>query len=90
MAERLNGILLVDKPKEFTSHDVVAKLRRLTGERRIGHSCTLTRRRTDCFIVFIGRRRARSNLPKPTIIGLFRVLRPGITTDTQDITDCSE
>ena len=41
MAGGLSGILLVDKPQDWTSHDVVAKLRRLTGVRRIGHAGTL-------------------------------------------------
>ena len=37
----MNGILLVDKPADWTSHDVVAKLRGVLGERRMGHSGTL-------------------------------------------------
>ena len=37
----MNGILLVDKPAGWTSHDVVAKLRGVLGERRMGHSGTL-------------------------------------------------
>ena len=41
MAGGLSGILLVDKPEGWTSHDVVSRLRRLTGQRRIGHSGTL-------------------------------------------------
>ena len=36
----MNGILLVDKPADWTSHDVVAKLRGVLGERRMGHSGT--------------------------------------------------
>ena len=36
-----NGILIIDKPAGWTSHDVVAKLRGLLRERRIGHAGTL-------------------------------------------------
>ena len=39
----LNGILLMNKPQGFTSHDVVAKLRGILHTRRIGHGGTLDR-----------------------------------------------
>jgi tRNA pseudouridine55 synthase len=37
----MNGVLLIDKPRGLTSHDVVASLRSATGERRVGHTGTL-------------------------------------------------
>ncbi|MFZ1015058.1 MAG: tRNA pseudouridine(55) synthase, partial [Terracidiphilus sp.] len=37
----MNGLLVVDKPGGMTSHDVVARLRRITGESSIGHLGTL-------------------------------------------------
>src|SRR5690349_13690859 len=37
----LDGFLVIDKPLGWTSHDVVARVRKLTGERRIGHAGTL-------------------------------------------------
>lgn len=37
----LNGVLLIDKPKEFTSFDVIAVVRRLTGQKKLGHTGTL-------------------------------------------------
>jgi tRNA pseudouridine55 synthase len=37
----LSGILVIDKPAGWTAHDVVARVRRLTGERRVGHAGTL-------------------------------------------------
>lgn len=49
------GILLIDKPGGWTSHDVVAKLRRLTGQRRIGHTGTLDPMATGLLIVCLGR-----------------------------------
>ena len=50
----MNGILLVDKPEDFTSHDVVAKLRGILRERRIGHSGTLDPMATGLLVVFVG------------------------------------
>ena len=37
----MDGLLIIDKPPGPTSHDVVARLRRVLGERRIGHTGTL-------------------------------------------------
>ena len=51
----MNGILLVDKPTDWTSSDVVAKLRGLLHEKRIGHSGTLDPMATGLLVVFVGR-----------------------------------
>ena len=51
----MNGIILVDKPQDWTSHDVVAKLRGILHERRIGHSGTLDPLATGLLAVFVGR-----------------------------------
>lgn len=48
-------ILLVDKPKGITSHDVVDRLRKITGERKIGHAGTLDPNATGLLIMGIGR-----------------------------------
>ena len=50
----MNGILLVDKPADWTSHDVVAKLRGVLGERRMGHSGTLDPMATGVLVVGFG------------------------------------
>lgn len=47
--------LLIDKPKGMTSHDVVDRLRTITGERRVGHAGTLDPNATGLLIVGIGR-----------------------------------
>lgn len=86
MAGRLNGILLIDKPKGFTSHDAVAKLRRLTGEKRIGHSGTLDPMATGLLVVFIGRATRAVEFAEADEKDYSAAFRPGITTDTQDIT----
>lgn len=50
----LSGILLVDKPAGMTSHDVVDRVRRLSGERRVGHAGTLDPSATGLLVVLIG------------------------------------
>ena len=51
---RLHGLLIIDKPAGWTSHDVVGKLRRLTGERQIGHAGTLDPMATGVLPVAVG------------------------------------
>ena len=50
-----NGILIIDKPQDWTSMDVCARLRRCLGERRIGHAGTLDPMATGVLPVFVGR-----------------------------------
>jgi tRNA pseudouridine55 synthase len=49
-----DGIVVVDKPAGLTSHDVVAKLRRIAGTRRVGHAGTLDPMATGVLIIGIG------------------------------------
>jgi len=51
---RLHGILVIDKPAGWTSHDVVAKVRRLLGERHIGHAGTLDPAATGVLPLAVG------------------------------------
>ncbi len=53
-ATDLFGILAIDKPAGITSHDVVSRMRRLTGEGRIGHAGTLDPAATGLLIVCLG------------------------------------
>ncbi|MDR3317589.1 MAG: tRNA pseudouridine(55) synthase TruB [Puniceicoccales bacterium] len=50
----MNGILLIDKPMGWTSHDVVAKLRHKLGVRKIGHAGTLDPMATGLLILLVG------------------------------------
>ena len=50
-----HGFLIVDKPAGWTSHDVVGRLRRLLGERRVGHAGTLDPAATGVLVVAVGR-----------------------------------
>lgn len=51
----MDGVIIVDKPREWTSHDVVGKMRRLAGTRKIGHLGTLDPGATGVLPVVIGR-----------------------------------
>jgi tRNA pseudouridine55 synthase len=53
-ATDLSGVLLVDKPAGLTSHDVVGRIRRSTGERRVGHTGTLDPLATGLLVVLVG------------------------------------
>ena len=82
----MTGILIINKPQNWTSHDVVAKMRRLLGEKRIGHGGTLDPMATGVLPLFVGRATRAvefaENVEKEYIAGL----RLGLVTDTQDTT----
>lgn len=82
----MNGIILVDKPMGYTSHDVVAKLRGILHERRIGHSGTLDPMATGLLVVFVGRATRAVEFAEIHEKEYIASLRFGIVTDTQDIT----
>ena len=82
----MTGILLVDKPADWTSHDVVAKLRGLLKERRIGHAGTLDPMATGLLTVFVGRATRAVEFAESHDKEYLAGLRLGVTTDTQDIT----
>ena len=50
----LNGVLLIDKPKKFTSFDVIAVVRRLTGQKKLGHTGTLDPNATGVLPILLG------------------------------------
>ena len=82
----LNGIILVDKPGDWTSHDVVGKLRGILHERRIGHSGTLDPMATGLLVVFVGRATRAVEFAEADSKEYIAGLRLGVSTDTQDIT----
>lgn len=82
----MNGIILVDKPQNWTSHDVVAKLRGVLHERRIGHSGTLDPLATGLLVVFVGRATRAVEFAEADSKEYIAGLRLGVSTDTQDIT----
>lgn len=80
----MNGILLVDKPDGWTSHDVVAKLRGILRERKIGHSGTLDPMATGLLVVFVGRATKAVEFAESNKKRYIATLRLGLTTNTQD------
>ena len=79
-----NGIVLVDKPADWTSHDVVAKLRGILHERRVGHSGTLDPMATGLLTVFVGRATRAVQFAETHNKRYVASLRCGYSTDTQD------
>ena len=82
----MNGIVIVDKPQEWTSQDVTARLRRVFNTRRIGHGGTLDPMATGVLPVFVGRATRGVEFFEHAEKTYEAVLRLGITTDTEDIT----
>ena len=82
----MNGILLIDKQPDWTSNDVVAKLKGILRQRRIGHSGTLDPMATGLLVVFVGRATRAVEFAEGHDKRYIAGLRLGITTDTQDIT----
>ena len=87
MTEReICGVLPVNKPAGMTSHDVVFKIRKLYGTKKVGHTGTLDPDATGLLIVLIGR---AAKAAEYVVAGkkVYRAgLRLGITTDTEDTT----
>ena len=68
----MQGILIVDKPTDWTSFDVIAKLRGILGTRKLGHSGTLDPMATGVLPVFCGGAARQlicsSTTPRPTAL----------------------
>ena len=82
----MDGIVIVDKPTDWTSQDVVSKLRGVLQTRRIGHGGTLDPMATGVLPVFVGRGTRAVEFFEHAEKTYETVLRLGITTDTEDIT----
>ncbi len=81
----VHGILNVRKEKGFTSHDVVAKLRGITGQKKIGHTGTLDPDATGVLPVCLGRATKLCDMLTDRDKTYEAVLLLGCVTDTQDI-----
>lgn len=82
----LCGILLMDKPQGFTSHDVVAKLRGILHTRRIGHGGTLDPLATGVLPVFVGGATKAADFAAAQDKEYVAGFTLGYETDTQDVT----
>lgn len=82
--KELDGILLVDKPADHTSHDVIARLRGKLRMKRIGHAGTLDPMATGLLVVLVGKATSVSQY----LISLDKeytgTIKLGVTTNSQD------
>ena len=81
----MNGIVIVDKPQDWTSQDVTARLRRVFNTRRIGHGGTLDPMATGVLPVFVGRATRGVEFFEHAEKTYEATLLLGTTTDTEDI-----
>ena len=81
-----NGVLIVNKPQGITSHDVVGKIRKLYGTRKVGHTGTLDPLATGVLVVLLGRAAKAAEYLVADRKTYKARLMLGLTTDTEDIT----
>ena len=81
-----NGVLIIDKPQEWTSMDVCAKLRGILQEKRIGHGGTLDPMATGVLPVFVGRATRAVEFAVEGEKEYLAALKLGVITNTQDTT----
>ena len=82
----MNGIIVIDKENGYTSFDVVAKMRRICGEKKIGHTGTLDPMATGVLPILIGNATKAQSLLPESDKEYEATFSFGITTDTLDIT----
>ncbi len=81
----MNGILLVDKPILWTSHDVVDFVRRRSGQKKVGHAGTLDPMATGLLVLLLGDATKRSGEFSGLDKDYRGSLRLGVVTDTWDL-----
>ena len=82
----MDGLLIIDKPADVTSHDVVAGTRRILKERRIGHTGTLDPFATGVLLVLVGRATRLAQFLSGSDKEYDAIIRLGYATDTGDRT----
>ncbi len=80
------GILILNKPSDWTSFDVIAKARGIIGTRKLGHSGTLDPMATGVLPIFIGRATKAVDMQIIKDKEYIAVFKLGLNTDTGDIT----
>ncbi|MQY02850.1 tRNA pseudouridine(55) synthase TruB [Actinomadura macrotermitis] len=79
-----SGLVIVDKPADWTSHDVVAKMRRLAGTRRVGHAGTLDPMATGVLVIGVEKATRLLGHLALTEKGYDATIRLGQSTNTDD------
>ena len=80
----MNGLLVIDKPSAMTSHDVVSRLRRATGESMVGHLGTLDPMATGVLPLLLGKYTRLAQFFGPMPKAYSGAIRFGFSTDTYD------
>lgn len=80
----MNGLLVVDKPGGMTSHDVVARVRRATGESSVGHLGTLDPMATGVLPLLLGKYTRLAQFFSASAKSYTGTIRFGFATDTYD------
>src|SRR3990172_10099122 len=80
----MDGLLVIDKPSGPTSHDVVARIRRLLGERRVGHTGTLDPAATGVLPLVVGRATRLARFLSERGKSYDADISLGVATDTYD------
>ena len=86
MSNELSGLILVNKHKGVTSHDIVFKIRRLYGTKKVGHTGTLDPLATGVLPVLVGRSAKAAEYLLSENKKYIAEIKLGIATDTEDIT----
>lgn len=81
----MDGIIIINKPQDWTSMDVCAKLRGVFHEKRVGHAGTLDPMATGVLPVFVGQATKAVSFAEDGKKEYRARLRLGVVTDTQDI-----
>lgn len=81
----MNGVIIINKPQKFTSFDVVAVIRKLTGQRKIGHTGTLDPNATGVLPILLGNATKAQDIVPNHDKSYTAKFRLGMTTDTLDI-----
>ncbi len=81
-----SGVLVVNKSEGMTSHDVVNRIRRLYGTKRVGHTGTLDPLATGVLVILVGRAAKAAEYLVADSKEYITTMRLGLTTDTEDIT----
>src|SRR3981189_2349361 len=82
----MDGVLIIDKPAGLTSHDVVARVRRILHGRRVGHAGTLDPFAPGVLVVLVGRATRLAQFLSGAEKEYEAVIRLGWATDTGDVT----
>jgi tRNA pseudouridine55 synthase len=82
----MDGIIIIDKPAGWTSHDVVARARRILHERRVGHTGTLDPFATGVLVLLVGRATRLAQFLAGAEKEYEAVARLGYATETGDMT----